>query len=315
MPFKIPAQKGDEYTINVNLKTSKLVKAEEHKTETVTIERLKLREIPGVMRKMGWDTSAALMERWFNAPAFVCTKEVIDNYYHNPLSIEPEHFDDQIVKMDWYLKYPGMLEKVQELLRTTITSNSKKLLMKRLTEANIKKDGGILCPANPESARELNAVCQIQRKFIETPLLEMSDIHGALGDYSLQLAVIGVLRVPASGNAYFEVQKIGVYIKDVFEFNEFFQPLGVWSKEKCYNMDELIGDSYAAMYPPYNYVPPKEISEPAFQVFNSDFRAWRDKYKMGGDFIIYSDVKWFPPKEKYIQFTPDEVKQYLTIGN
>ena len=30
-----------------------------------------------------------------------------------------------------------------------------------------------------------------------------------------------------------------------------------------------------------------------FEVENADFREYRDKFKRGGDFVIFSDVKWY----------------------
>lgn len=311
MPFLIPVINETQYSINALLKDSTLVKAEEHKTETVHIHPLKLREIPEVMKKMGWNTAAALMERWFNSPAFIITKEIKNKYYQYPLTIEKNHYDDTIVKMDWYLDFLRSEGIIKNLRETYLTPKSKALLIQRLENANFKKDGGYLCPPNPESARELNAVCQIQTRPMGSILDTINDLYGSLGEYFLQIAVIGTLNVPEFGNAFFKTEKIGIYLKDIYEFNDF-QFLGFWTKEKCLGKKEIFVQGGKGAAASESFIPVEEISEPVFLAFNSDFRKWREKHAMGGDFIIYSDVHWVDPgPDSSIEFTASESKNFI----
>lgn len=311
MPFIIPIINEKQYAMNVILKESAFVKAEDHKTETVYIQKLKLREIPGVMRNMGWNTAAALMERWFNLPAFIITEEIKQEYYQYPLSIGKNQYDDTIVKMDWYLTFLRSEGIIKNLIDTYLTPNSKALLIQRLENANLKKSGGYLCPSNPQSARELNAVCQIQTRRMGTVLDVINDLYGSLGEYFLQIAVIGTLNVPELGNAFFRIEKIGIYLKDIFEFNDF-QFLGFWTKEKCLGKKEIFTHILKGAAAAASSTPVEEITEPVFQVFNSDFRKWRKKHNMGGDFIIYSDVLWVEPgPNSTIYFSESESMNFI----
>lgn len=310
MAFIIPVIKNNKYTFNTKIKETTLVKAEEHKTETVYIDRLTLRKLPDVMKNMGWNTAAALMERWFTSPAFIWTQEIRDTYFDNPLIIKQGHYDDKIVKMVWYLKFPGMKENVKELKAIYLTANSKKLLLNRLRRANIRKDGDYLCPMNPESARELNAVCQIQTKSCGKVLDTINEIYGSLGEYFLQLAVIGILRVPKTGRAFFQIHKMGIYIKDVFEFNGP-QFLGFWTKEKCLGKAEILSIPFEGAAATQAYRA-EQLRSPVYSVHNSDFREWREKHNMGGDFIIYSDVLWVDPgPNSTIYFSESESMNFI----
>lgn len=65
------------------------------------------------------------------------------------------------------------------------------------------------------------------------------------------------------------------------------QFLGIWTDQRVLDQDEissLITTKGDKIF---------KIDEgPIALITNGDFRAYRDKIGMGGDFIIYSDVLW-----------------------
>jgi hypothetical protein len=67
------------------------------------------------------------------------------------------------------------------------------------------------------------------------------------------------------------IRRVGTYIYDKYDF-EGDQPLGYWN----FKTGDVTKDPIAWGYT---------------KVSNSDFRAWRDKNKKGGDFWVYSDIK------------------------
>jgi len=67
-----------------------------------------------------------------------------------------------------------------------------------------------------------------------------------------------------------EINQIGVYIRDSFDFNGN-QFLGFWDDS----------DNSVSMTNPFS----------GTSVSNSDFRTWRANHGAGGDFLIYSDLK------------------------
>ena len=62
----------------------------------------------------------------------------------------------------------------------------------------------------------------------------LDDIYGALGTYSLKVAVIGTAFQHTDGKRYLEAQWAGIYVKDFYDFNNngaWDQPLGYWTDE------------------------------------------------------------------------------------
>jgi hypothetical protein len=69
------------------------------------------------------------------------------------------------------------------------------------------------------------------------------------------------------------VDKIGIYVRDSYDFNGQ-QFLGSWRETPpAVSKDPL-------SFPPYQ------------PVFNADFQRWRSTNHRGGDFLIFSDIKW-----------------------
>jgi hypothetical protein len=58
-------------------------------------------------------------------------------------------------------------------------------------------------------------------------------------------------------------------MQDDYDFEQLFQPLGNWDIEQ-----------HRASYDIFGCL-----------IWNSDFRKWRDRTGMGGDFEVYSDLK------------------------
>lgn len=104
------------------------------------------------------------------------------------------------------------------------------------------------------------------------------------------------------GPTKFVVTDLGIYLRDVYEFNGF-QPLGIWTKKRTYGkakIKSMFDQSLAEIAIQY-------IQEPFCAVFNSDFRAYRKKYDKGEDFFIFSDVAWEKPKEDLHYYTTVQI--------
>ena len=81
-----------------------------------------------------------------------------------------------------------------------------------------------------------------------------------------------------------------MYVHDTYEFIDaanalFPQPLGVWSRDRCLSKAEMAAwsalGSVGRMNAFYGF----------YWVDNSDFNAYRAKRGLGGDFVVYSDIK------------------------
>ena len=280
-----------EYTFSA---ISTLSDANISEGKTVVVDKLKMTDLPKVMRNMGWTVAPRLMERWFESDAFVLEKNLRDKYYIEPLDIPEAHYDDKIVTMDWALSFKRVKNEYENILKNKLTPAAIALLQKRIINAQLFDDGSRLGNIGM-SARELNAHCQIQTQPLGSRADTIDDMYGSIGLGMLQLAVVGEVQRGISDDA-FRVDHFGVYLKDVYEFNGF-QFLGCWTKEKTFGKAEILNRAAAKAYRLANPVADVAVKllktdQPVFHVHNHDFRNYLEKHGKGGDFIIYSDVKW-----------------------
>jgi hypothetical protein len=97
-----------------------------------------------------------------------------------------------------------------------------------------------------------------------------NDLVAALGAFTFRVVVAGSVTPVLPGGHEVTITKVGVYVRDSFDF-EGFQFLGFWDDAT---------NTVSAINP---------LAGTA--VFNSSFREHRDKYHLGGDFLVFSDLK------------------------
>lgn len=267
--------------------------------KTHHVDVLHLDEIPSAMDKMGWKVSAKMMRRWFAAkPAYIMTENV-RNGMVKPQQLAASQYDDQIIKMDWALDFPRCVQPFEDLVMNWHSAAGLKQLKGHLIAAGWTPGKTTALGSLHMNARDLDKICQVNFiRFGET-LDTMDDMYGALGKASYKLAVVGKTRKSSvPGRDAFEVDKIGVYIRDTYDFNDdgvFPEPLGIWNKERCLSKPEMA--AYLTMTPAMiartyqGFVP----------VFNGDFRRWQKAHNSGGDFVVFSDVKWLPSPIREVQ--------------
>lgn len=268
---------------------SKLSPAYITQGKKVEIDMLKLSELPGVMRNMGWVVAPKLMERWFQGDPFVLHQNLRDTYDRYPLSIPPAHFDDEIVTMDWCLQFDRFAEAYETIINNYSTEMSAQVLEERLRRcdwpAALPRLGN-----TSMTARELNATCQIQSVHCGKLTDTIDDYYGAIGRGMVQMAVVGHVHRGKIGELFI-IENVGLYLKDRYEFDGT-QFLGAWTKTKALGKAEMLSRLSAAASPVGTQI--LKLNEPVFHVFNHHFREYREKHGKGGDFVIYSDVKWLP---------------------
>lgn len=294
MPFRSEAV--DFILESTFFATSRLSDAHISEGKIIVIDKLKLRDLPKVMDKMGWTVAPRLMERWFEGNTFVLDEDLRDKYYNEPLSIPEHDYDDKIVTMDWALKFERAKDRYENIFRNINTASAIALLQKRIIQGQVFDDGSRLGNVGM-NARELNAHCQIQTQVFGSSTDTIDDLYGAIGVGMFQLAVVGEVQRGINKDS-FRVDNIGVYLKDAYEFNGF-QFLGCWTKDKTFGKAEILNHAAAQAYrlkSPGAALAAKfmKTDQPVFHVHNHDFRNYREKHGKGGDFIIYSDVKWTP---------------------
>jgi len=264
----------------------------DHPPKKVVINRLALTRLPKAMRNMGWETAAALMQRWFDSPAWAMPAEWKDTRTQpNSMSLGAANCDDRIVKMEWAIRYEGVQNAIKVAETLIDTPNAIKLLRKRLLAAGWVPG----CPFElgffNMSAVQMDAVSQVNFSEFGKTLDTLDDMYGALGRGTLKVGVVGAVHtevdaITESVRHYFKVSYVGFYIRDNYDFNGP-QYLGTWTEDRVLSKSETIISLTSSGQTIINVG-----DTPFAAVTNSDFRRYREKTGFGGDFVVYSDVLW-----------------------
>jgi hypothetical protein len=247
--------------------------------------------LPSIMESQNprWNVGASLMRIWKSRaandkPEF--GKPVMD-----------------IVTMDWALSFSRIKEIYNLALVTKLwfNENARMELIKQIKK--MAGDNFIKLPTkvgevvrfDPLSMElDSKGVPIAEKYYIQhrayQPFIQafLDDLIAALANFAFHYSVSGTItRLETS----YEIQldHVGIFIKDIYDFNDedgnmwdrvglASQPLGCWNKND-------------------NSVSMGAFSCDGQYVFNTDFRSWRTCRKMGGDFLVYSDIRKVPFNE------------------
>jgi hypothetical protein len=178
---------------------------------------------------------------------------------------------------------PGLIELMGRLEKLGLL-NAKN---KQLTTASRSFDG--------LTAIELDQTTQFNFQPVgatlwEKAMDELDDVYGALGTFAIKMAAtdVSTYREHTGGFPAIFVREVGLYIRDTYDFrnDDGDQPLGYWCRKDVrrpgpidYIRDVDYIDKDGTRY---------------FKVTNASFNKYRDTYKKGGDFMVYSTVQRFP---------------------
>jgi hypothetical protein len=258
----------------------------------VVIERLPLTRLPAAMRSMGWDTAAALMQRWFDSPAWQMPEAWKKKETQpDPTSLPAARCDESIVKMDWAMKFGRCRDAVAVAESRLTTANGITQLKERLEKAGWRGEGVFALGNKAVSARQMDASSQVNVAPLGELWDVLDDMYGALGKATVKVGVVGhAYTEEDSINGHtrylFRVKHLGFYIRDHYDFNGL-QYLGTWTEDRVLTKAETVFTMTA-----HGQVIVRLKDGPFAAVTNGDFREYRDKKGKGGDFIIYSDVLW-----------------------
>jgi len=258
----------------------------------VVIQRLALSRLPAAMRNMGWDTAAALMQRWFESPAWQMPEEwKKPKTQPAPMSLSAAHCDASIVKMDWAMKFERCRSAVAMAESRLTTENGVKQLKDMLKKANWNGTGLLNLGSYNMSALQMDASSQINVAPLGETWDVLDDMYGALGKATVKVGVVGQAfceEHPETKQAryLFRVEQLGFYIRDNYDFNGL-QYLGTWTEDRVLTKTETVLTMTA-----HGQVIIRLKDGPFAAVTNGDFREYRNKIGKGGDFVIYSDVLW-----------------------
>ena len=258
-----------------------------HQTEgkKIYVDRLNIVELPDAMDKMGWKVAPKLMRRWLNAPAWEMPVDVKTDDI-DARRLAPSQVDIGTVTMDWALGYPQVKKAYDASLVTWNTPNALTLLRIRL-EAAGWQGGPFRLGDLSQSTQMVDATCQINYVPFGSKLDTLDDMKGALANAQLKVAVSGRVARNWLEQDCFLVEELGVYVHDTYEFIDGLlpQPLGVWSRDRCLSKAEIV------LWLPMGPIGRMTAFHGFYGVGNSDFNSYRAKHGLGGDFVVYSDIK------------------------
>ncbi len=231
------------------------------------------------------------MRRWLNHAAT-----------SNPNFAAP---DTETIAMDWVLGYPRAKKVYNQLLdnRMYATENARALIRKRL------QDNGYLRKVAPKTF----CPCMVSMPLVDTFFIQQAavaiddkygrgtmnvsdDSIGALGNFNLRMVIIADIQAPVKNpvtgrfsHLPLAVTEVGIYVRDVFDF-EGDQSLGYWDDESD-TFSILNGTGETALKREAAYQSGL-VDRPSEYVSNATMRAFRRVTGRGGDFLIFSDIKW-----------------------
>lgn len=259
------------------------------------VKRFELEDIPSVMRsRLGWSVAAALMERWFRSPAFEIPdlmKRSRDPYQLDRL--DSARIDERTVTMGWALGFTRVHTAMVDLQRQWANEAGLNRLQERVKQqANGRNQQCWRFGDLAQPAKVLDKTCQVNIQKLGQLSDPMDDFYGAMGNSLLKVAVSGIVVQKGAGRATIEIDELGFYLRDTYDFNDdsfISQPLGFWSfngveRSLRLPMDVPIAEQWVRD-------DATKVRSQAFLVQNKHFREWRVQNGRGGDFMIVSDVR------------------------
>jgi len=234
---------------------------------------LDITKIPGIMRANNWNNGAMLMERWFSLP-----EKILPHSKASP--------SKNIIKMRWVLSYFRAKKVYAKLIqeRAWMNDAAKNQIISFLKRKGLlnNKKNNIGFPKLPLPVIDPSSIqFRVVGGTWDMMTGDMDDLRAALANFVFKVIIIGSVepiltdKKRPTGEYIVTINEIGVYVKDSYDFNDAKgedQELGNWDID-----DDSVG---------------RTVFNGGETIRNSDFRKWRAANKSGGDFIVYSDIKY-----------------------
>lgn len=247
-------------------------------------------DIPNVMRdKLGWPKSADIMKKWLNARKNIMTDtqksgDAAANAY-------PQAYREaSIFTMDWITNFTRGGAALTNLIANLQATNAIRTLQGIIGKRANLKDLKMLSIKNVADPVELHSNWQFQYEKVGYDHHDsLDDLYGSLGKFALYAALLEgeVTRKNENAPSFLRVTKVGIYMRDTFDFIGP-QYLGHWNSQGMGLNPSALGVARLNMewYLPA-YIPGLGWAKP---FNNSDFRRYREDNGKGGDLLVISDV-------------------------
>jgi len=211
-------------------------------------------QIPTIMENMDWQYATALQRRWFASPAKVQGEDILS-------------MDNTTITMDWVLEFQRAEILYEEAIRVYANNAALPYLEQNIEKLFSEGATSIEFGNFTIGGKETDSQSTNERSMQELPFVD--ELTGALGAFQFVIVPQGTATKTPNGVAV-TITKVGVYVRDSFDFNGD-QSLGYWKAPDRVSLFELSGYTL---------------------VENTSYRSYRDETGIGGDFWVYSDIKW-----------------------
>lgn len=251
-------------------------------------------DIASAMKLMGWPVAASLMDKWATASAWTMPPAV-----KLGTAAPGAQVDTTRVTVAWLKRFARAAIAYQGVINNALNVPAQKLLKARLAAAGWSS-GNFSLGSTSLDAMALETVCQTNFLQFGSTNDTIDELYGAVGKGTFKVAVVGKVVQTAAKTHVFNVDALGVYFRDTYDFIDdgwISQPLGVWSKSRCLSKTEMV--AFHVEQVSRGAHPMLRFAPSAFRGFesvsNADVCAWRTATGRGGDYVIYSDVAWVTP--------------------
>jgi uncharacterized Zn-binding protein involved in type VI secretion len=223
-----------------------------------------------------WEELSRLLNIWLTGNEYIVTNAYVEN---GAAPIENLALD-----WNWYLSFQRTRNKYEELVGGALSQAGRELLIKRLQKFpsyNQRQDFDFdfsKFPPNEWQQWYINS-----KKVEKSPEYGVDGINIVLSSHMLKVLPSGAIHFSSDGSKTIIVNKLFVYIQDLFNFEDdfLFDTLGLWSKkEKDFKHIDIILN-------PLNFVL-------YYNLTNTKFNEFREKYGRGQDFILHSELRECP---------------------
>lgn len=276
--------------------TTQLTPSNDQAPATAPVELFKLRDIPDVMKKLGWPVAARIQEKWFSNSK----KEMNEKEKKGDLDYDPKFIDTTSASLEWVLGYERAQNAYTELKASLNSPKARQVLIDKLRHqshlAQLIPLTGITLNNTNDAIPALHKNWQFQRAPVDvsntdrlkTYLRGTDDLFAAFGGFNLYAAAGRISLTPQTENLLqVSIPQVIVYAKDTYDFIEPDQYLGHWNRQGVQALlANNISDSLDAPFRPHWYSTPKDLY---FCVRNKHYQEWRKKNGTGGDMLIYTN--------------------------